>query len=192
MALTKDKPKTQAKRIRTEEIEIAADHLASLEPTLDKQQQSEITYRKRLLIAEAAKRGRLAQFWTPQGLERLSRLIIGAITPERDQQMLAAQAAVCPSTVGNLRKNFGNSATGVIGRNIDPKLPLDVAPFVPSEDEPTNGWLLVFMGCGFLDGRDPAELYAAIDLLKAEIERQKRSERSARRRNNKNLSKSLP
>jgi hypothetical protein len=162
MPVTKDKPEAiKSKSVTKKSIEEAFDELANLHRQY----------------------ARTAPFWTPEGLQRLSRLIIRSVEGDRDQQTLAAQAMVCPSTIGNLRKNFGNSATGRIGRNIEPRLALDLAPFVPSAESPSNGWYLVFMGCGFLDGRDPSELFEGVEILKQEIEKQtaRRAARAERR-----------
>lgn len=133
----------------------------------------EATYQKRIRLAEQFRKSRTAQFWTPAGLERVCRVVIGSITPERDQQTLAALAGVSPGTIGKMKENFRNTEEDAVLRNIQPELVLELAPHVPNSDSPSNPWFLVFMGCGFLDDRDPAELYAGIKLLKKAIANQK-------------------
>lgn len=136
------------------------------------------TLEKQKTIVEIRSKARRSHFWHPKGMERLCRLIIGSISKDRDQQTLAAEACVSPGTIGKLRENFRNTDTKTVMRRPEPELILDLAPHVPSEGG-SNPWFLMLMGCGFCDGRDPAELFEGVEQLR-EFLQEKESRRSLR------------
>jgi hypothetical protein len=121
---------------------------------------------KKALFA-AGKRSRSGFFWSPEGLERLCRIVIGCLNPEQiDQQTLSMLSGVSPASIGKMRENFYNSAEGRVIRAIEPELVLDLAPHISDADgDPYNPWFLMFVGCGFLDGRDSSELYKGVSQL---------------------------
>jgi len=103
----------------------------------------------------AIAKGRTILFNTPAGMERLSRLLIGCLSPALTQQDLCKKAGINSSTLSALSTNFRNTKEGVVIHAIEMETVVNLAPHLPDgSNRGINPWFLVLVACGFLDERN--------------------------------------
>ena len=103
----------------------------------------------------AIAKGRTILFNTPAGVERLSRLLIGCLSPALTQQDLCRKAGINSSTLSALSTNFRNTKEGVVIHAIEMETVVNLAPHLPDgSNRGVNPWFLVLVACGFLDERN--------------------------------------
>jgi len=110
---------------------------------------------KRAVRAIAIAKGRTILFNTPAGMERLSRLLIGCLSPALTQQDLCRKAGINSSTLSALSTNFRNRIEDVVIHAIEMETVVNLAPHLPDgSSRGINPWFLVLVACGFLDERN--------------------------------------
>jgi len=103
----------------------------------------------------AIAKGRTILFNTPAGMERLSRLLIGCLSPALTQQDLCRKAGINSSTLSALSTNFRNRIEDVVIHAIEMETVVNLAPHLPDgSSRGINPWFLVLVACGFLDERN--------------------------------------
>ena len=119
---------------------------------------------KRAVRAIAIAKGRTILFNTPSGVERLSRLLVGCVSPALTQQDLCKKAGINTSTLANVATNFRNTKEGVVIHAFEMETVVNLAPHLPDGVKTgVNPWLLVLMACGFLDERNTDKDFGELD-----------------------------